>query len=75
MTWKNTIRKSGIAKREVKFNTNNRQVSVTAENYGDADLIDLMIGGIANLDWELETVSYDEVRLEINKLEFTGDVN
>lgn len=73
MTWKRTIRKSGIAKREIKFYTKDRRVSVTAKNYGDTDVFDLMIGGIANLDWELEAVSYDEVRLEINKLEFTGD--
>ena len=72
MTWKNTIRKSGIAKREVKFDTNSRAVSVTAENYGGTDLIDLDIVGDVTLDWELEAVSYDEVRLQINKLGFFG---
>ena len=74
MTWKNAIRKGGIAKREIKFNTKDRRVSVNADGFGnDDDLIDLGIGGSVSLDWELETVSYDEVRLEINKLGFTGD--
>lgn len=73
MTWKNTIRKSGIAKREVKFNTRQDRMYVMAEDYGnDDDLVEAAFEGDIILDWELEAVSYDEVRLQVNKLEFNG---
>lgn len=74
MTWKNTIRKSGIAKREVKFNTRQDRMYVMAEDYGndDDDLVEAFFEGDIILDWELETINYDEVRLQVNKLEFNG---
>lgn len=74
MTWKNTIRKSGIAKREVKFNTRQDRMYVMAEDYGDGDddLVEAFFEGDIILDWELETINYDEVRLQVNKLEFNG---
>ena len=73
MTWKNTIRKSGISKREVKFNTRQLRKYVTAEDYGNDDgLVEAAFEGDIILDWELEAVSYDEVRLQVNKLEFDG---
>ncbi len=75
MTWKNTIRKSGIAKREVKFNTRQDRMYVMAEDYGNDDSISAGFTGDIFLDWEFQTRGYNEVRLQINKLEFNGTLD
>ena len=71
MTWKNTIRKSNIAKKEVKFSTGHRMY-VGAEDYGNDDSVSEGFEGDIFLDWEFQTRGYNEVRLQINKLEFNG---
>lgn len=71
MTWKNTIRKSKIAKKEVKFSTGSRMY-VGAEDYGNDNSVSAGFEGDIFLDWEFQTRGYNEVRLQINKLEFNG---
>ena len=71
MTWKNTIRKSGIAKAEL--NLNDRDVTINHEQIPSGyqfseENIDVSI------DYDLEILGGDEIRLAVNKVDVMGYV-
>ena len=71
VTWKRTIRKSGIAKAELNFN--DRDVTIYHEQIPSGyqfseENIDVSI------DYDLEILGGDEIRLAVNKVDVMGYV-